>query len=92
VFEVAVSQSTVLQLYLPLYDLGALYRTLNTTLIDTEKLLQLLSEPIEVQDKPGATDLIVQDGEIDFGAFCGLESRATVSLTTYNARECKLLL
>jgi ABC-type transport system involved in Fe-S cluster assembly fused permease/ATPase subunit len=34
--------------------------------VDTEKLLKLLNEPTEVNDKPGAPDLIVNDGEIEF--------------------------
>lgn len=34
--------------------------------MDTEKLLKLLNEPTEVNDKPGAPDLIVTNGEIEF--------------------------
>lgn len=30
--------------------------------------MKLLDEPTEVNDKPGAPDLIVDDGEIEFGA------------------------
>ncbi|PSS18899.1 hypothetical protein PHLCEN_2v3185 [Hermanssonia centrifuga] len=36
----------------------------NQSLVDTEKLL---NEPAEVNDKPGASDLTVEDGEIEFG-------------------------
>ena len=36
-------------------------------MVDTEKLLKLLSEPTEVNDKPDAADLVVEDGEIEFG-------------------------
>ncbi|KAF7790474.1 hypothetical protein EIP86_001429 [Pleurotus ostreatoroseus] len=46
--------------------LGYIYRSVNQSLIDTEKLLKLLSEPTEVNDKPGAPDLVVEDGEIEF--------------------------
>ncbi|KAG6862313.1 hypothetical protein C0995_016011 [Termitomyces sp. Mi166 len=35
-------------------------------IVDTEKLLVLLNEPTEVNDKPNAPDLIVNDGEIEF--------------------------
>ncbi|THG93856.1 hypothetical protein EW026_g7493 [Hermanssonia centrifuga] len=35
----------------------------NQSLVDTEKLL---NEPAEVNDKPGASDLTVEDGEIEF--------------------------
>ena len=54
------------QLYGPLNMLGTIYRSINQTLVDTEKLLKLLSEPTDVNDKPNAPDLIVTDGEIEF--------------------------
>ncbi|KAH9924903.1 uncharacterized protein B0H18DRAFT_1010688 [Fomitopsis serialis] len=54
------------QLYGPLNMLGTIYRSINQTLVDTEKLLKLLNEPTEVNDKPDAPDLIVTDGEIAF--------------------------
>ncbi|KAF9007997.1 hypothetical protein BDQ17DRAFT_1455635 [Cyathus striatus] len=54
------------QLYGPLNQLGYIYRSVNQSLIDTEKLLALLNEPTEVNDKPNAPDLIVNDGEIEF--------------------------
>ena len=46
-----------------------MYRSLNSSLVDTERLMMLLEEPTEVNDKPGAPDLIVDDGEIEFGTF-----------------------
>ncbi|KAI0044969.1 hypothetical protein FA95DRAFT_1522067 [Auriscalpium vulgare] len=54
------------QLYGPLNNLGYIYRSVNQSLVDTEKLLQLLNEPTEVNDKPNAPDLIVSNGEIEF--------------------------
>lgn len=54
------------QLYSPLNQLGYIYRSINTSLVDTEKLLKLLDEPTEINDKPGAPDLVVMDGEIEF--------------------------
>ena len=47
--------------------LGSIYRTVNQTLVDTEKLLKLLNEPTDVNDKPNAPDLAVKSGEIEFG-------------------------
>ena len=35
--------------------------------MDAERLLKLLDEPTEVSDKPGAPDLLINDGEIEFG-------------------------
>lgn len=54
------------QLYAPLNQLGYIYRSVNQSLVDTEKLLKLLNEPTEINDKLNAPDLIVQDGEIEF--------------------------
>ncbi|GLB37259.1 putative ABC transporter [Lyophyllum shimeji] len=54
------------QLYGPLNQLGYIYRSINQSLVDTEKLLALLNEPTEVNDRPNAPDLIVHDGEIEF--------------------------
>lgn len=55
------------KLYGPLNQLGFIYRNINTSLVDTERLMKLLAEPTDVNDKPGAPDLIVNDGEIEFG-------------------------
>ena len=49
--------------------LGSIYRSINRSLVDAEKLLELLNEPTDVNDKPGAPDLLVTDGEIEFGMF-----------------------
>ncbi|KAJ6593694.1 hypothetical protein B0H19DRAFT_31568 [Mycena capillaripes] len=54
------------QLYGPLNQLGFMYRTINQSLVDTEKLLQLLNEPTEVNDRDDATTLVVDAGEIEF--------------------------
>ncbi|KZT56180.1 P-loop containing nucleoside triphosphate hydrolase protein [Calocera cornea HHB12733] len=54
------------QLTSPLTNLPMIYRNISRTLVDAEKLIQLLNEPLEVQDKPGAEDLIVKDGVIEF--------------------------
>ncbi|KAA1475175.1 hypothetical protein DENSPDRAFT_841913 [Dentipellis sp. KUC8613] len=54
------------QLYGPLNSLGYIYRSMNQSLVDTERLLKLLSEPTEINDKPNAPDLIVSEGEISF--------------------------
>ncbi|KEP51129.1 ABC transporter [Rhizoctonia solani 123E] len=54
------------QLYGPLNTLAFLYSSINQSLIDTERLLDLLDEPSEVQDKPDAKELVVTDGIIEF--------------------------
>lgn len=52
---------------MPLNQLGYVYRSVNQSLVDTEKLLKLLNEQTDVNDKPNAPELSVQDGEIEFG-------------------------
>jgi hypothetical protein len=44
-----------------------MYRSINRSLLDAEKLLELLNQPTDINDKPGAPDLVVSDGEIEFG-------------------------
>jgi ATP-binding cassette subfamily B (MDR/TAP) protein 6 len=58
----------LVQLYEPLNMLASIYRSINTALVDTEKLLKLLNEPVGIKDKPDAPDLIVTNGEIEFGS------------------------
>ncbi|THH20779.1 hypothetical protein EW146_g623 [Bondarzewia mesenterica] len=54
------------QLYGPLNSLGYIYRSINQSLVDTEKLLKLLNEPTDINDKPNAPDLVIGDGELEF--------------------------
>ncbi|KAL5528172.1 HMT1 [Sanghuangporus sanghuang] len=64
--EFVVFITYLAQLYGPLNQLGFIYRQIITSLVDTERLLKLLDEPTDVNDKPGAPDLIVDNGEIEF--------------------------
>lgn len=54
------------QVYQPLSMLGTLYRVVQQNLVDTDKLMTLLEEKTEVKDVPGAKDLVVTDGVIEF--------------------------
>ncbi|EFI28192.1 mitochondrial half-size ABC transporter [Coprinopsis cinerea okayama7 len=68
------------QLYGPLNQLGYIYRSVNQSLVDTERLLALLNEPTEVNDKPNAPDLVVTDGEIEFRDVCFSYDERTTAL------------
>jgi len=54
------------QLQNPLNSITWYYQTLNTCLVESEALLKLLDEHVDVQDKPGAPDLVVSNAEIEF--------------------------
>lgn len=57
----------LIQLYQPLDSLGTMYKQITQRLNDAEKLLDLLFQQKEVQDKPDATTLKVSNGEVEFG-------------------------
>ncbi|ABV93507.1 putative multidrug export ATP-binding/permease protein [Dinoroseobacter shibae DFL 12 = DSM 16493] len=54
----------MLQITQPLNFLGTVYREIRQALIDMGEMFELLEQPAEVQDKPGAHDLRVTGGEI----------------------------
>ncbi|HUB94781.1 MAG TPA: ABC transporter ATP-binding protein/permease [Stellaceae bacterium] len=58
--------SYLVQLYAPLNVLGMVYRNIKQSLTDLESMFRLLKVRAEVQDKPGAPDLAVPQGEIVF--------------------------
>lgn len=64
--DFAMVNAFLIQLYIPLSFLGSIYRDLNHSLIDMEKLFDILEVEPEVIEKPGAKSLILTDGEIRF--------------------------
>ncbi|WWC99148.1 hypothetical protein V866_006043 [Kwoniella sp. B9012] len=50
----------------PLNQLSSLYRSINTNITDSEKMLKLLAEQTEIKDLPDAKELIIKDGTIEF--------------------------
>lgn len=54
------------QLQAPLNFLGMYYRSIQSTLVDAERMLELFNQEPTVKDKPDASDLVVNKGEIRF--------------------------
>ncbi|USP79522.1 hypothetical protein yc1106_06796 [Curvularia clavata] len=50
----------------PLYVLSYSYRQITSSLIDAERLLQLLNTKPSVADQEGAKDIVVHTGEVEF--------------------------
>ncbi|KAI9207679.1 ATP-binding cassette sub-family B member 6, mitochondrial [Polychytrium aggregatum] len=62
--------SYITQLYGPLNYFGNYYRVIQKNFVDMEKMLDLLDEPIEVDDDPNAVPLVVTAGEVEFENVC----------------------
>jgi ATP-binding cassette subfamily B protein len=64
--DVVVVNTLLAQLFRPLDLLGMVYRTIRQGLIDMDAMFALIDTPTEVNDAPGAPDLVVTQGRIRF--------------------------
>jgi ABC-type transport system involved in Fe-S cluster assembly fused permease/ATPase subunit len=56
----------MLQLFIPLNFMGMVYREIRQGLTDIDRMLDVLDQPVEVADRPGAEALVVSAGTIRF--------------------------
>jgi len=64
--DLVLINGLLIQLYIPLIFLGMVYREIKQALIDTDRMFRLLEENREIQDSPGATDLVAGSASIRF--------------------------
>jgi len=64
--DLVLVNAFLIQLYAPLHFLGFVYREIRHSLADMERMFGLLGKHREVEDKPGAPDLVVRGGAIRF--------------------------
>ena len=58
--------AVMIQLYVPLNFMGMVYREIKQGLVDLETMFAILGVKPEVEDKPGAKDLVVREGTVRF--------------------------
>ncbi|MEW6132063.1 MAG: ABC transporter ATP-binding protein/permease [Pseudomonadota bacterium] len=64
--DLVMINAFLVQIFLPLNFLGVMYREIKQSITDIERMFKLLSQNVEVRDKPGARPLAVAGGTVRF--------------------------
>jgi ABC-type transport system involved in Fe-S cluster assembly fused permease/ATPase subunit len=64
--DLVMINAFMIQLYIPLNFLGVMYREIKQALTDLDKMFTLMDRNREVDDRPGAPELVVTQGAVRF--------------------------
>ena len=64
--EFVMVNAYMVQITMPLNFLGTVYREIRQALVDMGEMFDLLEQPAEIADRPGAPDLEVSEGRLEF--------------------------
>jgi ATP-binding cassette subfamily B protein len=83
----------LLQLFIPLNFMGMVYREIKQSLIDIERMMDVLARKPEIADRPGAVPLAVKGGTIRFEnvRFCYEPERIILDGLTFEVPAGKMV-
>ena len=64
--EFVLINSLLIQIYMPLNFLGMVYREIKRSLVDMEKMFDMITRESDVADAPDARDLVISGGGVEF--------------------------